>query len=269
MRVLRKIAMVVIGLAILASAGATWFAPHDYATQFRDHANEGPSVKFPLGTDDLGRDRFSRLLEAGRVSFLCAPLAALIATAIAAAVGLAAGYYGGWVDEILTAVTDLFLSLPWLFALLTLRAVLPLNLSPWGSLAATFLLLAGVGWASCARVVRAGTADLRSAGAILHARAYGCHGFRLLWRHLLPSLIPILSAQFWILVPIFLLTEANLGILGLGVMEPMPSLGNMLAELQNYQRIPEAPWMLAPAVLLFLVVASLHVVVSGRKTWEH
>jgi len=91
---------------------------------------------------------------------------------------------------------------------------------------------------------------------------------RLLWFHILPNLRPVLSAQFWILVPVFLLTEANLGLLGLGLTEPLPSLGSMLAELQNYSRIPEAPWILAPALLLILIVANLHFVVSGRDTWE-
>jgi peptide/nickel transport system permease protein len=268
MKVMRIIGFSVLLLAAAVAVGADWLAPHDYAMQFREHANEPPSRSFPLGTDELGRDRFSRLLEGSRVSLLCAPAAALIATAIAAAVGLMAGYFGGWVDGIAGALTDLFLSLPWLFALLTLRAFLPLNISPWASLAATFLLLACVGWASGARVVRAGTAAMRDTGAILHARAYGCRGMRLLWRHILPNLRPVLSAQFWILVPVFLLTEANLGLLGLGIMEPVPSLGNMLSELQNYQKIPEAPWILAPAVLLVLVIASLHFVVSGRKTWE-
>jgi peptide/nickel transport system permease protein len=84
----------------------------------------------------------------------------------------------------------------------------------------------------------------------------------------MPNLKPVLSAQFWILVPVFLLTEANLGVLGLGIPEPTPSLGSMMAELQNYQRIPESPWILAPALLLVLVVASLHFLVSGSKTWE-
>ena len=268
MRVIRTIALSILGLAIALSLGANWLAPHDYATQFRDHASEPPSHSFPLGTDELGRDRFSRLLYGSRISLFCAPVAALIATAIATAVGLVGGYFGGWLDEIASATTDLFLSLPWLFALLTMRALLPLNISPWASLAATFLLLAAVGWASCARVVRASAAAMRSTGAILHTRAYGCGGMRLLWRHMLPNLRPVLSAQFQILVPVFLLTEANLGILGLGIAEPMPSLGNMLAELQNYQRIPESPWILAPAVLLVLVVASLHFMVSGRKVWE-
>jgi peptide/nickel transport system permease protein len=268
MKSIRIGAVSLLTVAIAIAVGATWLAPYDYAMQFRDHANEAPSRQFPLGTDELGRDRFSRLLQASRISLLCAPVAALIATAIAASIGLIAGYFGGWLDEVLTGTTDLFLSLPWLFALLTLRALLPLNISPWGSFAATFLLLAAVGWASCARVVRAGTAAMRSSGPILHARACGCGGFRLLWRHVLPNLRPVLSAQFWILVPIFLLTEANLGFLGLGIAEPMPSLGNMLAELQNYQKIPESPWIVAPAVFLFLVIASLHFIVSGRKAWE-
>jgi peptide/nickel transport system permease protein len=85
---------------------------------------------------------------------------------------------------------------------------------------------------------------------------------------MVPMLRPILSAQFWILVPVFLLAESNLGVLGLGVTEPLPSWGGMLAELQNYQRIPESPWILAPAALLVLVVASLHFIVSGDRRWE-
>jgi peptide/nickel transport system permease protein len=268
MKLVRTLAVLILAAAIVVSVCAGWLAPHDYATQFRNHAAEPPSRQFPLGTDDLGRDRFARLLEASRISLLCAPAAALVATGIAAGIGVLAGYFGGWLDELLSGTTDLFLSLPWLFALLTLRALLPLNISPLKSFAATFLLLAAVGWASCARVVRASTQAMRTSGPILHARACGCRRTRILWRHVLPNLRPVLSAQFWILVPVFLLTEANLGILGLGIAEPMPSLGNMLAELQDYQKIPESPWILAPAVLLFLVVASLHFVVSGAKAWE-
>lgn len=256
--------LTVTGLAL----GAGLLAPHDYRRQYRQHANEPPSSAFPLGTDELGRDRFSRLLYASRVSLLCAPVAALAATAIAATVGLIAGYRGGPVDALARTLIDLFLSLPWLFALLTLRSLLPLNIAPWASLTATFLLLASVGWPSGARVVRASVAAMRLAPPVLHARGYGSGGLRLLWVHILPNLRPVLSAQFWILLPVFLLTEANLGVLGLGIAEPMPSWGNMLVELQNYQRVAESPWILAPAVLVVLVVASLHFVVSGSRTWE-
>lgn len=268
MKATRVIAISILAAGTAIAFGANLLAPYDYAAQFREHANEPPSREYLLGTDELGRDRLSRLLYGSRVSLLCAPAAALMATALAACIGLIAGYFGGWANELASALTDLFLSLPWLFVLLTLRSLLPLNISPWLSIAATFLLLAAVGWASAARIVSASVAAMRTTAAVLQARAYGCGNVRVLWIHILPNLKPVLSAQFWILVPVFLLTEANLGVLGLGVTEPMPSWGNMLAELQNYQRIPESPWILAPALSLFVVIASLHFAVSGGGTWE-
>lgn len=268
MRVIRVLARFILVLVAALSLGADFFAPYDYSEQFRQHANEPPSRNFLLGTDELGRDRLSRLLEGTRISLLCASIAASVATAVAAAIGLLAGYFGGWVDELAGAVVDLFLSLPWLFALLSLRALLPLNTSPVASVAATFFLLATVGWAPGARVIRAAVARLRNSGSIVHARAYGCSATRLLWVHMLPNLRPVVAAQFWILVPAFILTEANLGVLGLGINEPLASWGNLLAGLQNYQKIPEEPWILIPALLLVLVVGSFQFVVSGKNIWE-
>jgi ABC-type dipeptide/oligopeptide/nickel transport system permease subunit len=268
MKVIRGIATCILALATAASLGADLLAPHDFVEQFRQHANEPPSRSFLLGTDELGRDRLSRLLQGTRISLLCATAAAFVATSAAAVIGLVAGYFGGWVDEMVGAMTDLFLSLPWLFALLTLRALFPLNTAPEVSLAATFLLLAAVGWAPSARVIRASVAELRNSGSIIHARAYGCGNMHLLCFHIVPNLKPVLWAQFLILVPAFILTEANLGVLGLGINEPAPSWGNMLGELQDYQKIPEQPWILAPALLLLLVVGSLQLVVSRRNIWE-
>jgi peptide/nickel transport system permease protein len=268
MRIIRVIACIILLLVIALSLGANLIAPYDYSEQFRQHPDEPPSRSFPLGTDELGRDRLSRLLEGSRISLLCAAAGALVATGVASAIGLVAGYFGGWIDEMAGAAVDLFLSLPWLLGLLSLRALLPLNTSPAASVAATFLLLAAVGWAPSARVIRASVAGLRHSGSIIHARAYGCGATRLLWFHLLPNLRPVLSAQFWVLLPAFILTEANLGVLGLGINEPLPSLGNMLAELQNYQKIPEEPWLIVPALFLVLVVGSLQFVVSGKSIWE-
>jgi peptide/nickel transport system permease protein len=250
--------IVVAGVSIAAEA----FTSHDPEEQFREVASAPPSRAFPLGTDSLGRDRWSRLLHGSRVSLLCAPAAAATAVLLGTSVGLLTGFTGGLIDEAASGITELVFSLPWLFLLLTLRAVLPLNISPATSLAATFLLLALTGWAAGARVVRAAVQRLRASGPVQYARACGCPRFRLLRVHILPHVRVAVIAQFWILVPAFLIAEANLGMLGLGVTEPMPSLGNMLTELKQYDRIPEAPWILAPAALLVLIVASLHVVVS-------
>jgi peptide/nickel transport system permease protein len=268
MRTIRVAASLVLAMVIALSLGADFVAPHDYSEQFRQHANEPPSQSFLLGTDELGRDRMSRLLEGTRISLLCAGVGAFIATGIAAGIGLMAGYLGGWLDGFASTVIDLFLSLPWLLGLLSLRALLPLNTSAAVSVAVTFLLIAAVGWAPSARVIRASVAGLRNSGSIVHARAYGCGGTRLLWFHLLPNLRPVLSAQFWVLFPAFILTEVNLGVLGLGINEPLPSWGNMLSELQSYQKIPDQPWLLVPACLLVLVVGSLQFVISGKNIWE-
>src|SRR5690349_21790530 len=119
-KLMRKLSLVFLLAVSAASIRAGYLTRHGYAEQYRDHVNEAPSRAFPLGTDELGRDRWSRLLYGGRVSLVCAPAAAAVAMAIAALVGLLGGYLGGLVDEGVTAVTDLFLSLPWLFALLTL-----------------------------------------------------------------------------------------------------------------------------------------------------
>jgi ABC-type dipeptide/oligopeptide/nickel transport system permease subunit len=264
-RAAQQVALVVLALVALASLFAGFIAPSSYSEQFRDAISAPPSARFLLGTDDLGRDRFARLLYGTRVSLLLAPAAALLSTLLAALIGGLAGYLGGRWERYVTSGIDLFLSLPWLFLLLAARALLPLNTSPITSVAITFLLLGCLGWASPARIIRAGTRTLANADYLVLARASGISGFRLFSRHLLPNLRPILLAQFWISVPVFILSEANLGLLGLGVSEPLPSWGAMLRELENYTAVLQNPWMLAPVALLVIVVASLQVVLRTEE----
>lgn len=255
----QKIALLFLGLVALASLAAGFLAPSSYSEQFRDSISAPPSSRFLLGTDELGRDRFARLLYGTRISLLLAPAAALLSTIIAALIGGLAAFSGGRWERYITLGIDLFLSLPWLFLLLAVRALLPLNTSPMASVMITFLLLGCLGWASPARIIRAGMRTLLNADYLLQARASGVSSARLFWRHLLPNLRPILLAQFWISVPVFILSEANLGLLGLGVSEPLPSWGAMLRELENYSAVLQNPWMLAPVVLLVIVVACLQV----------
>jgi ABC-type dipeptide/oligopeptide/nickel transport system permease subunit len=160
------------------------------------------------------------------------------------------------------AVTDLFLSLPWLFPLITVRALLPLNVSPMVSVLVTFLMLGLLGWTTAARVLCASATSLRNAGFVQQARASGVHGARLFWVHVLPNLKPVLYAQFWISIPAFILSEANLGILGLGVAEPMPSWGSLLKELEGLVSVGAEPWKFVPLVLLVVVVTTFQFVLS-------
>ena len=155
----------------------------------------------------------------------------------------------------------MFLSLPWLFLLLIVRACLPLNVSPAASLAITFLLLGMLGWAAPARVVRAAVRKLKSSEFVFMARARGCRPWRLLWRQLLPNVAPVLIAQFWVAVPVYILTETTLGMLGLGVAEPLPSWGGLLRELEGSYIVTQ-PYLLAPAILLAMVIGSLQLVLT-------
>lgn len=184
---------------------------------------------------------------------------------MAALVGGVSGYLGGAWARVAMAITDLFLSLPWLFLLITVRALMPLNVSPLFSVLVTFLMLGLLGWTSAARVLCASAGSLRDSDFVRQARASGIRGARLFWIHVLPNLKPVLYAQFWISVPVFILSEANLGILGLGVAEPMPSWGSLLRELEGLMSIGEEPWKFVPLILLALVVMSFEMVLSSEK----
>ncbi|MGA9976034.1 MAG: ABC transporter permease, partial [Candidatus Sulfotelmatobacter sp.] len=146
----RKLACVVLVLVIGASLAANWLAPAGYAKQYRETTNALPSRAHWLGTDEIGRDRFARVLYGTRISLLLAPAAALLSTLMAALIGGLAGYLGGVWARMAMAVTDLFMSLPWLFLLITARALMPLNVSPLVSVLVTFLLLGLLGWTAAA-----------------------------------------------------------------------------------------------------------------------
>jgi len=267
MKGIRMSAILFLVVLTFACLFADFIAPAPYAQQFRDEPSAAASKQHLLGTDDLGRDRFSRLLYGTRVSLVLAPAAALLASLLAALIGGTAGFIGGSIQSLVMAATDLFLSLPWLFLLITVRALLPLNASPVTSVIITFALLGCLGWAAAARVLCSSVRALCTSDMVLLARASGSSGFRLFWRHILPNVQPVLVAQFWISVPVFILTEANLGILGLGVSEPLPSWGSLLRELDSFTTSSPQPWQFAPLLLLIVTVSCFHLALRKQEFW--
>lgn len=200
-----------------------------------------------LGTDGYGRDEFSRLLWGGQISLAAGLLATLLTLLIAAALGTLSGYYGGWIDESLMGSAELFLSLPWLYLLLLVRAVLPLHVNP----AATFMLLIAVvgviGWARPARLIRGVVSSARTHNYVLAAQGFGGSDFYILRRHIFPATVELLLTQLILLVPQYVAAEATLSFFGLGVSEPVASWGNMLSILQQYAVLTSYAWLLAPA----------------------
>lgn len=260
MKPVRLAALALLAAILLVSAfpGLVTADPSD--EQFRNDIDLPPSTRYPLGTDDLGRNRMARLLHGTRTSLLLAPAAAALSVVLACAIGLGAGGAGTFRGRVFEGVFDLTGSLPWLLMLIALRAALPLEASPFSTAGITFSMLALLGWAGPARVIRNLTAGLQERDFCLQARAMGQGGWRFSARHLLPHVWPVAAAQFWINVPVFILTEANLGLLGMGVPEPYASLGNQLRDLESYQSVIHKPWLLAPAVLLTAVVSATWIV---------
>lgn len=265
MKGLRVTAVAVLIIAALASIFTHVLAPAGYEHQFREQPSAAPSAQHLLGTDELGRDSLARLLYGMRVSLVLAPLAAALSTLMAGLLGGIAGYCGGWIESACRLMMDLFLAIPWLFLLITVRAALPLNISPESSVVVTFLLLGMLGWAASARVVCTGAKDLMHSEFVWSARAMGFSGFKLVRLCLLPNLRGTLAAQFWISIPVFIIAEANLGALGLGVAEPLPSLGSLLRELEDFAVLRWEPWRLLPLFVLFAVVSAFEVLLNREK----
>lgn len=211
---------------------------------------EAPAKIFLFGTDGYGRDQFSRFLYGGQLSLLAGLLAAGVSLGIGVVVGSIAGFYGDWVDDALMRGSDLFFTLPWLYLLFAIRAVLPLHVPEWQ----VFLLIVGaiglVGWARPARLIRGVVLSARERNFVRAARGFGASDFYLLRRHVLPQACGVVFTQMALLIPQYILAEVTLSFLGLGVGEPVPSWGSLLSSLQHYDVLSSYWWMFLPAVLL-------------------
>ncbi len=259
---MRFLAIAILAAVMLASLFAPRLAPYAYDAQFRETPNAPASRIFPMGTDDIGRDRFSRLLYGTRVSILLAPAAACVSIVLALLISVPAASRVPGVGLAVSGLTTICLSLPWLFLFIILRAKLPLNTDPSTSVLLTFGLMGVAGWAWPARVFAAAIREIRQSGWLLQAQAAGIPPWRIALLYGLPHLRSIAAAQFRVLVPAYILSEASLGLLGLGVSDPMPSWGNLLQDLQHPDIVRANPWILAPLALLVIVMICLELLQS-------
>src|SRR5882762_1039798 len=203
-----------------------------------------------LGSDGYGRDQFSRILYGGQVSLLAGLLGAGITLLIGLGIGAAAGYYGGWRDEVLMRLAELFLALPWLYLLFALRGFLPLAVSPLEAFLLIVVVSAAVGWARPARLVRGVVLTAKERDFLRAAIGFGASDGYLFRRHVLPETSSVLLTQAAILIPQYVLAEVTLSFLGLGVPEPVASWGNLLANLQQYSVLVSYWWMYLPALAM-------------------
>jgi peptide/nickel transport system permease protein len=222
-----------------------------------------PGAIFLMGTDDYGRDQFSRFLFGAQVSLLAGPVATCLALSIGTLLGAIAGFYGKVTDDIVMAMAELFLSLPWLYMLFGVRAVLPLDLEPRQAFLVIVSLLGGIGWARPARLIRGVVLSAKQREFVLAARGFGASDLYLLRRHVLPQAGSVLLTQAALLIPQYILAEVTMSFLGLGVNEPAASWGLMLASLQQYHALVAHWWMWLPAILLIPVFFAYHALAAA------
>jgi len=255
-----------LGLAALATLGAIallvivgpllWTIPPEATSPAQGLA--GPSAVHPLGTDELGRDVFSRLLHGGRVTLLVGVAAMLASLLIGIVVGAIAGFNGGWLDALLMRFTDGMLAVPAFFFILVVITVV-------GTSVGTLVLVIGaLSWMPVARVVYGETLRWKTAEFVVAAVSLGVPPPRLLLRHILPQAIPSLIVSATLGVAFAILTESALSYLGLGVQPPLPSWGNMLQRAQLY--VFTAPVLaIYPGLAITVVVLAFNFLGDGLR----
>jgi len=246
------------GLIILvgisgAAAFAPWITSYDYATTDFTARLEGPSAEHIFGTDNLGRDLFSRILYGARVSLGVSFASVLLAKVIATVVALVTGYYGGWIDKIGQRFVDLWIALPRLIILLTLIGVM-------GPSAMSMVILVGLTNAPASvRLIRSAVVTVREEPYMEAARTLGATDLRIIMQHLLPNVFHIIMLSATVTLGAVILIVASLGFLGYGVPPPQPDLGAMLSGGGlTYMR--QNPWMaIWPGTVITLVVFAFNV----------
>ena len=233
---------------------------------------EPPSAEFWLGTDELGRDLFQRLLDGGRVSLLVGFSGALLSAAIGAVIGVVAGYLGGRLDSTLMRVTDGVIALPLLPLLIVLAAVDPQKVgipaaiaqSETFSLYRIVVIVALTGWTTVARLVRAETLSLKARDFTRAAQALGARPLRIMFRHILPNAMGSVVVATTMSIGSLILLESTLSFLGLGTQPPAASWGNMLTNAQDL--LQDAPILaLWPGLLIFLTVIAFNFLGDGLQ----
>ncbi len=252
------ISLVLIILLIFIAIFAPIIAPYNpYAQNLKDRLLS-PDFIHILGTDELGRDVFSRLIYGMRISLTVGLLPTFISMLIGSILGLVAGYYGGKIDFLIMRIADIILAFPsLLFAMVVMYTM-------GGGLINIFIALSFMNWASTARVVRAQTLSLKEMDYVLAAKTVGVGNITIMYRHILPNCLTNLIVLFTLNIPSAILSEASLSFLGVGALPPSASLGLMVVKAKKY--LFTNPYLvLAPSIMIMCIVLLFNFLGDGLR----
>jgi peptide/nickel transport system permease protein len=257
--------LALFGLAVLVLLGlAALFAPvlagYDPNRGDLTQLRAAPSAKHLLGTDSAGRDVVARLLYGARISMLVGIVSVSISALIGTFIGLQAGYAGGWVDNLLMRFTEVIMTLPVLFAVIVLVALVGPNVFN------VILVIGILGWTGLARLIRGQVLSLRETDYVTAARAIGASDSRIVRQHILPGVLPYVMVASTLGMASAILTEAALSFLGLGVQIPISTWGNMLYSAQSLTVLQGMPWLwIPPGAAIALTVLAANFLGDGLR----
>ena len=217
-----------------------------------------PAQFYLFGADAYGRDVLTRIFFGSRVSLTVGFAGILITFTLGLLLGGMAGYYGGWIDEILMRITEILMSIPSLYLLISLRAILPADLPSHITYLMIIVILSFIGWPGMSRVIRGMVLSIKQSEYVEAARAMGYPTRRIIWKHIIPNTSTYIIVSATLAIPGYILGEAGLSFLGYGIREPQSSWGLMLAQAQRLSVLEQYPWLLLPGVFLFVAILAFN-----------
>ncbi len=254
-------------LIVILVTFAPLFSAYDPMSQDLLNRFQPPSAEHWMGTDDLGRDMFARVLYGGRISLSVGLFAMAISIVLGSVIGLVSGYYGGWIDSILMRATEIFMSIPRLFVLIALGMFLRTLDLPFlqaGSFLPISVVIGALSWMGTARLVRASTLELREREFIQACRALGGSDARILFLRIFPNIASPIIVSATLGLAGAIISESGLSYLGFGVQLPTPTWGNMLSNTQS--QMTTAPWTaIFPGLMIFIIVIAINYLGDGLR----